>query len=61
MALNEKKHPRLTKHLADKVIWVDGYEYFGKASDDIVVNIGMVGREDQVEKYLNNNPEPKDW
>jgi len=42
-------------------IWVDGSDYVGRASDGTVVTLGNVGREDELNRYLNAHPTPRDW
>lgn len=54
-------HPILAAHLASGSVYSDGGEYFGLASDGIIVLMGNVGQEDALEAYLDRYPEPSDW
>jgi hypothetical protein len=51
----------LTKLMDNGDIFLDGETYVGKASDGVEVQIGMVGEEDRIEKYLKSYPSPDTW
>ncbi len=51
----------LQEYLANGTVWIEGSDYVARASDGVIVSIGNVGREEQVEAYLADNPAPSDW
>jgi len=54
--------PRLATLLASGVVWIEDGAYVGKATDEVVVNLGMVGFcEGPLEGYLEAYPGPSDW
>ncbi len=63
--LFHEKLPILTARIADGTIVRDGGSYVGHSAQvngiRCDVQIGYVGGEDFVEKYLAVFPEPKDW
>lgn len=52
---------RLQALLDGGQITVEGREYIGLAADGVRVNIGNVGDEAAVERYLTANPTPDTW
>jgi hypothetical protein len=55
------KHPTLAYLMGLGYIEVKEGEYVGKTPDGVEVNLGTVGYEDQLERYLFNRPEPEMW
>jgi len=43
------------------IVWKDGREYIGKASDGEEVTLGDDGNLDSLYRYLASNPSPCDW
>ena len=39
----------------------DQFYYIGRTSDGTEVQIGNVGSEDNIERYLADHPTPEDW
>lgn len=63
MSLNLRTHPILSGLLNRKLIFIDegANEYVGITPDGTNVWIGTVGREDNLEEYLEMFPNPSDW
>lgn len=57
-----RRCPRLRALVASGKIWVseDGC-YVGMAGDVVEVQLGNVGREGDLERYLADYPGPEDW
>jgi hypothetical protein len=54
--------PRLRALIVAGKIWVDGAAYVGLAGGGVVeLQLGNVGREGDLERYLADYPEPEDW
>lgn len=53
--------PLLDSLLASGVVWVEGSDYIGRASDGVVVSIGIVGMERTAEDYLKIHSTPDTW
>ena len=52
----------LEKHLEMGTIYIeDQFYYIGRTSDGTEVQIGNVGSEDNIERYLADHPTPEDW
>lgn len=49
----------LDKLIADGIVWVDGNEYVGRASDGAEVNIGWNRK--SAETYVEFHPSPAEW
>lgn len=58
-----KDKTRLDELLETGIIFIspDGFEYIGTASDGIEVGLGNVGREDDLNRFLDDSPSPSDW
>jgi len=54
-------HPILCRLFAAGIVWIEGTDYVGRASDGIVVQVGSVATEDATEDYLESHPFPSDW
>ena len=58
----ELPHPILDSRIADGTIFsISNGEYIGQASDGVFVQMGYVGDEERLEKYLTANPTPDMW
>ena len=54
--------PRLRALVAAGKIWVDGVAYVGLAGGGVVeVQLGNLGFEGDLERYLTEHPTPEDW
>ncbi len=42
-------------------VWIEDDEYLGRASDGVVISLGVVGHESGAERYLRANPIPDKW
>lgn len=58
---NSMQFPVLTKLISEKLVWLDGNEYVGQASDGAEISLGNQGSEEGIERYLKANPSPEDW
>ena len=57
-----QKMTELEKHLEMGTIYIeDQFYYIGRTSDGTEVQIGNVGSEDNIERYLADHPTPEDW
>ena len=57
-----KMFPHLARALyEERTVWVEDGEYVGKAADGTVVAVGTLGYPEGADRYLQHNPEPKDW
>lgn len=61
MTQNHTPGPLLSELLSRAVVWVEDGTYIGRASDDVEVQLGMVGDEDRMERYLTACPTPESW
>ena len=52
MTASGKVVPKLADYIASGTIWIEGNDYVGRASDGVIVAIGNVGLEPDVESYL---------
>lgn len=52
---------RLEQLLESGLVYSDGNNYIGKASDGQEVAIGTVGDEKRTNEYLESYPSPSDW
>lgn len=59
--VNRKPGELLSQRLADGSIWLADGEYFGRASDGIVVWLGSETDCASVERYLRAHPTPDCW
>ncbi len=53
--------PLLAERIESGTITIEDGEYIGHAADGVDVNLGTVGYESRVEKYLQAHPRPCDW
>lgn len=51
----------LQNYLADRVIWIDGRDYVGRAHDGEYVALGTVGEEAALQRYLEHCPTARYW
>lgn len=59
--IDPKRTPRLHALVLRAAIQLDGQTYIGRAGDGEIVELGTVGDERQLERYLETHPSPTDW
>ena len=52
---------RLKELMESGIIWIEDGTYIGMASDGVEVQLGIVGEEKRLEKYLEACPETNQW
>ena len=52
---------RLQTLMLEGTVWTEGDDYVGRASDGVVVALGGIGYETQLENYLVTYSGPETW